>query len=322
MSWRKKAVLIGLGFLFLSGFFGLPEKKKKTVFSFGFELPAFLSYEEPQQECLIFQDALLPTPPFAEEEKEEETSLLRFHRVSFGETLETIAQNYGVSKETILANNDLKGTKLFPGQELLILPCEGLIYFPKPQDTLDKIAKNFGLGKEKILKDNQLSKEKELSQKDFLILCGVDLKKVAKKEEKGAKRNELKMKRKELKERYHSKSQPKRDFAETSGSYPFGYCTFYAAQQRKDLPSNLGNAKDWLKNAKAMGFSVCEGKDCSPKEGAVISLSSPHALGHVGVVKKVEGNQIQVCEMNLEGWNKVSCRQLQIGDPRIKGYIY
>jgi murein DD-endopeptidase MepM/ murein hydrolase activator NlpD len=69
------------------------------------------------------------------------------HRVSEGETLSTIAQKYGLEDvNTILWENNLdKSTKLKPGQELRILPVDGVRHKVARGETIYTIAKKYGL---------------------------------------------------------------------------------------------------------------------------------------------------------------------------------
>src|SRR5437660_12629014 len=56
--------------------------------------------------------------------------------------------------------------------------------------------------------------------------------------------------------------------------YPFGKSTYWAWQNRPDLPTNLGEAKDWSKNAAAQGWPVGP----YPRTGDV-AVFAPGVLG-------------------------------------------
>ena len=68
------------------------------------------------------------------------------HIVSEGETLSSIAERYGLNVETILWENKLKETsKIKPGQELNILPMNGVRHKVTRGETIYSIGKKYGL---------------------------------------------------------------------------------------------------------------------------------------------------------------------------------
>lgn len=68
------------------------------------------------------------------------------HTVQEGETAGEIAQRYGLDVSTVLWENDLTGSsKLKPGQELRILPVDGVRHKVARGETIYSIAKKYGL---------------------------------------------------------------------------------------------------------------------------------------------------------------------------------
>jgi murein DD-endopeptidase MepM/ murein hydrolase activator NlpD len=68
------------------------------------------------------------------------------HRVENGETLSSIAGKYGLKIETLMWENDLaKNAKLKPGQDLRILPVDGVRHKVQRGETIYTIAKKYGL---------------------------------------------------------------------------------------------------------------------------------------------------------------------------------
>ena len=70
--------------------------------------------------------------------------------------------------------------------------------------------------------------------------------------------------------------------------YPFGKSTYWAWQNRPDLPANLGAAKDWNDNAALQGWPV----SAFPRTGDIAVfepgvLGSDRNVGHVAVVRQV-----------------------------------
>jgi murein DD-endopeptidase MepM/ murein hydrolase activator NlpD len=65
--------------------------------------------------------------------------------VKSGDTLSQIAENYGVSVNTIVWANNLGSTKaIHPGQTLVILPVSGVEHTVVKGDTLASVAKKYG----------------------------------------------------------------------------------------------------------------------------------------------------------------------------------
>ncbi|OGD67829.1 hypothetical protein A3F08_01550 [Candidatus Berkelbacteria bacterium RIFCSPHIGHO2_12_FULL_36_9] len=103
----------------------------------------------------------------------------------------------------------------------------------------------------------------------------------------------------------------------TYNGYFYGFCTWYVANKRQDIPNNWGNAKSWLNSAQNDGRIT--GKN--PQVGAIMVTKESWA-GHVGYVEKVDGNEVTISEMNYRGWGRINSRTLNINDSVIRGYIY
>ena len=73
------------------------------------------------------------------------------HRVQEGETLSLIANLYNLKIETIVWENNLdKNAKLKPGQELRILPIDGVRHKVARGETIYSLSKKYGLGDEAV----------------------------------------------------------------------------------------------------------------------------------------------------------------------------
>jgi surface antigen len=103
----------------------------------------------------------------------------------------------------------------------------------------------------------------------------------------------------------------------TSNTYWYGFCTWYVANKRTDVPNNWGNAKAWYNSASRSGWQVGD----SPRAGAVVVTRESWA-GHVGYVEEVSGDTFTISEMNFRGWARVSTRTLDANDKVIIGFIY
>lgn len=74
------------------------------------------------------------------------------YKVQKGDNLARIAANFGISVNTILwANKDLKNKALRVGQELTLLPVNGVLHQIQSGETLDLIAQEYSVDAQKIL---------------------------------------------------------------------------------------------------------------------------------------------------------------------------
>ena len=111
-------------------------------------------------------------------------------------------------------------------------------------------------------------------------------------------------------------------------NFAYGTCTWYVAS-RRCIPWG-GNARDWYRNAGAMGFK--EGH--VPTPGAVVAFwpgrdGASWYYGHVGYVEAVgpasgiSAGSFRMSEMNATaGWNRVDYRTFANNDSGIEGFIY
>jgi len=88
----------------------------------------------------------------------EDKSIIKY-TVGKGETISQIADKYNISVETILLANDLSSTKVQPGQELLILPINGIIHMVEKGETVASITKKYGAKKDEVISYNELPDE-------------------------------------------------------------------------------------------------------------------------------------------------------------------
>lgn len=72
-----------------------------------------------------------------------ESDEISVYEVKDGDTVETVAKLFNVSRNTIIWANDLKSTKLTPGKTLVILPVTGIKHKAKSGDTVESIAKKY-----------------------------------------------------------------------------------------------------------------------------------------------------------------------------------
>lgn len=90
------------------------------------------------------------------------------YTVESGDTISTVAERFGLKKDTLMAENNLyDANKLKVGSQIKVLPVDGLSHLVKKGETLEKIAKKYKVEKDLVAKQNQL--------KDGLITDGMVL---------------------------------------------------------------------------------------------------------------------------------------------------
>lgn len=96
--------------------------------------------------------------------------------VRTGDTLSEIAAMYGVSVNTIIWANDLKGPgDIHPGDTLIILPISGIEHTVRKGDTLASLAKQYSADANEIASYNGLSMGAALTPGSTVIIPGGEL---------------------------------------------------------------------------------------------------------------------------------------------------
>jgi LysM repeat protein len=93
-----------------------------------------------------------------------------------GDTSSTIAEQFGISLNTLLWANDLSvRSVLKPGKELIILPTSGISHTVKSGDTLSSIAKKYDAESEEVLTFNRLASADDLIVGEQIIVPGGEI---------------------------------------------------------------------------------------------------------------------------------------------------
>lgn len=95
------------------------------------------------------------------------------YTVAEGDTIGTIAERFGLSITTVLWANDLSvRSTIRPGDDLTILPVDGVVHTVKNGETLSKIAKLYGAEADEIQSSNNLKSANSLSIGQTLLVPG------------------------------------------------------------------------------------------------------------------------------------------------------
>ncbi|MCK5016732.1 MAG: peptidoglycan DD-metalloendopeptidase family protein [Candidatus Peribacteraceae bacterium] len=94
----------------------------------------------------------------------------RIHIVKDAENLEKLSERYSIAVDTIRwANNLRNGDAIHPGDELLILPVDGVIHTVSRGQTISRIAELYEITTEDILERNDLESQYILAGQDLII---------------------------------------------------------------------------------------------------------------------------------------------------------
>lgn len=79
------------------------------------------------------------------------------HRVKDGDSMQGVAKRYSISPQTIRWANDLtENVSLKPGQELIILPVDGVLHTVRKGQTIARIADLYDVAQEDIARQNHV----------------------------------------------------------------------------------------------------------------------------------------------------------------------
>lgn len=242
------------------------------------------------------------------------------YTVKDGDTIDTLAAQFKISKQTIKWANNMTADTINVGDTLKILPIDGVLYTVKNGDTAEDLAKKYGGNSARIITYNDLDVS-GLQPNTEIILPNADL---PYDERPG----------------YVAPAPVAVDYYSGVGTgfggktwnigygtgpcpqYAYGNCTCYAYNRRVQLGLPVGgangipqwgNAYTWAANAAASGLTV----DHVPGVGAIIQ--NVGGLGHVAIVEAILDNgDLSISEMNAYvpggGWNIVSGRIVPVGN--------
>ena len=95
------------------------------------------------------------------------------YKVREGDNLTKIARDFGISLNTLLWANNLESVSIIKvGQELRVLPIDGVLYTVKRGDTLIAISQKYKTNQEQVIDFNDLLADGSLKEGVELILPG------------------------------------------------------------------------------------------------------------------------------------------------------
>ena len=219
-----------------------------------------------------------------------------------GENAQTIADKFGITKDTVLWANNLDADEIDGGTDLKILPVTGVLHSVEGDDTVESLASKYKVEQARIVSYNDLEVDGITAGQQLIIPGGV----LPEEERPGyvSPAERATQQRNTLPQGNGAQTGATSNVTASVGNrYAFGNCTFYAYERRPDIGSFWGNASSWAASARAAGFTVVQGV---PQAGAIFQYGGGY--GHVGIVESVDhaNGTMRISDMNgIAGCNRV-----------------
>jgi surface antigen len=207
---------------------------------------------------------------------------IQYYTTVNGDTLQSLATKFGVTSNSIAWSNNLTSVFLTPGTKLVIPPVNGIVYTVKSGDTPASLATKFQANEADIVAFNNAQINGLMPGEQIVIPNGVMPSSAA-----------------TMSAESYGSSFPWGGSGPVYGDngYDFGNCTWYVATQIA-VPSNWGNASSWAYYAALSGWNV----STLPTVGSIAQTGdAAGGEGHVGIVRAVNGDEVEVQDMNNYG---------------------
>lgn len=171
----RKMVAISAAFFIFSS---IGPMYNLTEGNFVYEAVSFIDFSSQGTDNILAdimtEDGFLLKPALNSTEGDRSTANEIFaYEVEPGDTLSSLAQRFGIKKETLAMENNLWNTNsLRTGMTLKILPVDGISHVVKKGDTVEKVAKKYKVEIEDIVRQNQLEDGEVLLADSALIIPG------------------------------------------------------------------------------------------------------------------------------------------------------
>lgn len=211
-----------------------------------------------------------------------------------GDTVQSVAQKYGVSATTIKWANKLTSDAIEAGKVLTIPPVDGVVYTVRAGDTIDSIAAKYKADRDRLVAFNDLELSGNPTAGAQIIIPGGDL---PDNERPGYVAPRAVTATASYGSYGGGYGSSWGGGASVGNKYAWGNCTWYAYERRLQLGMPVGgmwgNANTWAYAAASSGYRV----DGNPTPGAV--MQNGGGYGHVAVVEAINpGVSITISEMN------------------------
>jgi surface antigen len=210
------------------------------------------------------------------------------YKVKEGDTLSTISAKFNITTDTIKWANDISNEdSIKPGNDLVILPVNGILHTSQDGDDVLALANKYQSNAALIENFNGLEGKAPTAGTKLIIPDGVKPAPVIPAAVAATSNRNIAA----------GASNAGSSFGTFKGglanTYTRGQCTWYVAS-RRPVPSNWGNAISWYYNAQRAGFAT----GSAPRAGAIGWERS----NHVVYVESVNSNgTVNISEMNWGG---------------------
>ena len=228
-----------------------------------------------------------------------------------GDTMESIAKKFKISSQTLRWANNTTSDAVEPNKTLVVPLVDGVVYTIKDGDTAQSLAEKYKTSAERVVLYNDIDDGSKLSIGSRIVLPGGEL---PENERPGY-----------VASRSRSTTSGSRNWltASVGNRYAAGNCTWYAYERRlqlgRPIGSFWGHAKAWSTSARAAGLVV----NNVPAPGAIIQNTwGGFGYGHVGIVERVDGQNIYVSDMNYKGYNIISSRIVPLAEVGRYNFIH
>lgn len=239
-----------------------------------------------------------------------------------GDNIEKIAKKFKISPQTLRWANNTTSDAIEPNKTLIVPLIDGVVYTVKDGDTAQSLADKYKTSAERVVLYNDIDDGSKLTAGARIVIPGGELPEA---ERPGyvAPRGRSSYGN----SRYGSSSTTSASrswlTASVGNRYAAGNCTWYAYERRlqlgRPIGSFWGNANTWDDSARAAGFVV----NNVPAPGAIIQNDwGGGGYGHVGIVERVDGQNIYVSDMNYAGYNVISSRTIPLAEASRYSFIH
>ena len=239
-----------------------------------------------------------------------------------GDTMETIAKKFKISSQTLRWANNTTSDAIEPNKTLIVPLIDGVVYTVKDGDTAQSLADKYKTSAERVVLYNDIDDGSKLTAGARIVIPGGEL---PENERPGYVAPRGRSSYGNSRHGSSTTTSASRSWltASVGNRYAAGNCTWYAYERRlqlgRPIGSFWGHARAWSASARAAGFLV----NNTPAPGAIIQNTwGGYGYGHVGIVERVDGQNIYVSDMNYAGYNVISSRTIPLAEASRYSFIH